>query len=78
MSKTWRECARPIIAQVLADNKDKSEKDIRMALRDAYPWGVRAMHPYKIGCDEIKVQMKTKPPKPSKQYKNPDQNELFN
>lgn len=53
---TWREHARPIIAKVLADNKDKSEKEIRKALRDAYPYGERARHPYKIWCDEIKVQ----------------------
>jgi hypothetical protein len=57
---TWRENARPIIAKVLADNKDKSEKEIRVALRNAYPYGERAMHPYKIWCDEIKVQRNQK------------------
>lgn len=72
---TWREIARPIIAKVLSDNKGKSEKEIRRALRDAYPWGQRSMHPYKVWCDEIKIQMKKKP---SKQYKNPDQAKLFN
>ena len=53
---TWREHARPIIAKVLADNKDKTEKEIKKALQLAYPYGQRAMHPYKIWCDEIKVQ----------------------
>lgn len=56
-SKTWREIARPLIAEVIRDNRDKSEKEIKRALREAYPWGERAMHPYKIWCDEIKVQM---------------------
>ncbi len=73
--RTWRDIARPIIAKVLADNKDKSEKEIRKALRDAYPFGQRAMHPYKIWCDEIKVQRRLKP---SKYYRNPDQKDLFN
>lgn len=71
---TWRKIARPIIAKVLSDNKGKSEKEIRRALRDAYPWGQRSMHPYKVWCDEIKIQMKKKP---SKEYKNPDQVKLF-
>lgn len=53
---TWREHARPIIAKVLADNEGKTEKEIRKALREAYPYGQRSMHPYKIWCDEIKVQ----------------------
>lgn len=57
---TWREHARPIIAKVLADNKGKTDKEIRVALRDAYPYGERAMHPYKIWCDEIKVQRNQK------------------
>lgn len=56
MGRTWRDRARPIIIRVLEENKDKDEKEIRKALRDAYPFGERAMHPYKIWCDEIKVQ----------------------
>ncbi len=57
---TWREHARPIIAKVLADNKDKTEKEIKKALQNAYPYGERARHPYKIWCDEIKVQLGVK------------------
>jgi len=53
---TWREHARPIIAKVLADNKDKTEKEIKKSLQNAYPYGERARHPYKIWCDEIKIQ----------------------
>jgi len=51
--ETWRECARPIIAKVLEETKGQDEKAIRKALKDAYPWGERSMHPYKIWCDEI-------------------------
>jgi hypothetical protein len=57
-SESWRDIARPIIAQVLADNKGKTEQEIRKALKEAYPFGMRKMHPYKIWCDEIKVQLK--------------------
>jgi len=56
MVGTWRNSARPRIAEVLKATQGQSEKDIRKALRDAYPWGDRMRHPYKIWCDEIKVQ----------------------
>ena len=54
--QTWRDHCAPIIAKVLADNKGLTEKEIKKALRDAYPYGERAMHPYKIWCDEIQKQ----------------------
>lgn len=57
MKDTWRHIARPIIAQAIATNKDKDEKEVRKALREAYPWGERKYHPYKIWCDEIRVQL---------------------
>lgn len=56
MAGTWRDIAKPIIREVLKVNAGKTDKEIKKALRDAYPWGERAMHPYKIWCDEIKVQ----------------------
>jgi hypothetical protein len=58
MSTTWRDIARPIIQKVLADNEGKDEKIIKSALRDAYPFGERRYHPYKVWLDEIKVQTK--------------------
>ena len=57
---TWREHCTPIIAKVIADNKGKTPKEIKNALFDAYPYGERARHPYKIWCDEVKRQMGTK------------------
>lgn len=56
MKSTWRTKAAPIIRQVLKETKGQSEKEIRKALIDAYPFGVREYHPYKIWCDEIRVQ----------------------
>ena len=52
----WRDYARPIIQQVLKDTKGQDDKAIRKALKEAYPFGERNYHPYKIWLDEIKVQ----------------------
>lgn len=72
---TWREHARPIIAKVLEETKGQTEKEIRKALRDSYPYGQRKRHPYKIWCDEIKRQRGLKKQTPD--YINPDQTNLF-
>ena len=56
MANSWRDSARPVIAMVLAETDGQDDKAIRKALHDAYPFGVRAMHPYKIWLDEIKRQ----------------------
>lgn len=56
----WRNKARPIIARVLKENKGADEQTIKRALRDAYPFGPREYHPYKIWLDEIAVLRGTK------------------
>ena len=53
---TWRDRARPIIAAVLRETEGQDEATIKRALRDAYPWGPRAMHPYKAWLAEIRHQ----------------------
>lgn len=65
---TWRDSAKPIIQKIIFENKDKSEKEIRAALRAAYPWGQRSNHPYKIWCDEVNKQLK-KPSKKARQFR---------
>jgi hypothetical protein len=55
--QSWRDSARPIIQKVLQEHQGKDEKEIRKALKDAYPFGERRYHPYKVWCDEIHVQM---------------------
>ena len=52
----WRRLAAPIIAKVLAETKGKPDAEVRAALRDAYPFGPREHHPYKIWLDEIRIQ----------------------
>lgn len=54
---TRREYATPIIRQIIRENEDAEEKDIRKALRDAYPWGPRENHPYKVWSDEVRKQL---------------------
>ena len=73
---TWRDSCRPFIAEILKANEGKSLKEKRKALRDAYPWGERAMHPYKIWCDEVKIQLGLKKKK-VKFIDNEKQTELF-
>jgi hypothetical protein len=54
----WRRRAAPIIARVL-ERFPRSEwdgRECRRALADAYPFGPRAMHPYKMWLDEIRCQ----------------------
>lgn len=59
-SRTWRDKARPIIAEILKDHQDCDDATIKKALLEAYPFGARAHHPYKIWLDEIKRQRGTK------------------
>lgn len=56
---SWRDRAKPIITRVLAETAGQSDADVRKALYEAYPFGERAMHPYKIWLDEIKRQRGT-------------------
>ncbi len=56
MTSHWRMTAAPIIARVLAETAGKPPEEVRAALRAAYPFGVRRHHPYRIWCDEIRVQ----------------------
>ncbi len=69
---TWRDRAKPIIRDVIHEVGRKDMKKLRAALRDAYPFGERALHPYKIWCDEIKRQLGTR-----KTQKVDGQGELF-
>lgn len=53
---SWRDRARPIIAQVLLQTRGCSPKEIDDAIFDAYPFGERKYHPYKIWLDEVRRQ----------------------
>lgn len=73
---TWRDSARPIIQRVLKDTLGQPEKEIRKAIREAYPFGERKYWPYKVWCDEVKLQLGLKKQKRIEQPAN--QTDLFN
>jgi len=54
--KTWRDKARPIIKEVI-DTHGAGDPKIKKHLADAYPFGERRYHPYKIWLSEIKIQL---------------------
>ena len=56
MTSYWRGIAAPIITDVLRDMAGKPEHEIRAALLNAYPFGLRRHHPYRIWRDEIRIQ----------------------
>ncbi len=57
--KTWRDLAQPIIAETIERVGRDDPKKLRAALREAYPFGPRDYHPYKIWLDEIHRQLGT-------------------
>lgn len=61
----WRNIAGSIIAEVIARVGRSDERALRKALHDAYPFGERRMHPYKIWCDEVRRQLE------GRQYRRP-------
>jgi hypothetical protein len=72
MGPTWRDLARPIIAKVIAEVGTSDRKRLKAALREAYPWGPREYHPYKIWCNEIRVQLgEVEKPERKKRAKKP-------
>jgi hypothetical protein len=58
---TWRLRAAPVIRRVLEETRGQSEEAITRALFEAYPFGPREYHPYKVWLDEIKRQRGAKP-----------------
>jgi hypothetical protein len=54
---TWRDIAAPIVADVIKETAGKPEREVRAALREAYPFGERKYWPYKVWCDEVRYQL---------------------
>jgi hypothetical protein len=49
----WRHRANQIIALVVKENPNLSEHELRKKLSDAYPFGERKNHPYKIWLSAV-------------------------
>lgn len=61
----WRKQAAEVISEVLDQcdwSTPENEKATRARLREAYPFGEKRYHPYKIWLDEIARQMGKKWP----------------
>lgn len=59
----WREHSREIIREVLAKLPATATPDeAKKAVSDAYPFGERAMHPYKIWLSEVRAQIEQRFP----------------
>lgn len=54
---SWRDVASPIIAAVIDANPGKDRKELRKLLREAYPFVERRYFPYKVWCDEVRIQL---------------------
>ena len=52
---TWRDRAKAVIAQIVAEHAGADEKTLRKVLRERYPFGERAMFPYKVWCQEVAI-----------------------
>ena len=76
LQSRWRRIARPIIAKIIKEVGQEDEKKLRRALLEAYPFGERKYHPYKIWLDEIKVQLGLKKFKVGGRKHKPDKNQL--
>jgi hypothetical protein len=74
---SWRDRARPIIAEVLRATAGQDEAAVRQALRDAYPFGARELHPYKVWLDEIKRQRGTATKRAAKAAEQAASGDLF-
>lgn len=70
MHETWRDRFRPLIAELISKLGDIPVEEKRKALRGSCPATFRGYFPYKIWCDEVKVQLKLKVNPRDKQVKS--------
>lgn len=73
----WRREARTVIAQVIEDNvvgqvaclPHGDVLELRAKLREAYPWGIRELYPYRIWCQEVRLALGYPVNKPTRKPK---------
>ena len=61
----WRFYAQQTITKIEAEYKDKPYSAWKQALYEAYPFGQRCNHPYKIWCDEQRKALARHPESPT-------------
>jgi len=64
----WRRAAAIIIDRVKKDNPTATQTELKRLVSQAYPWGERRGHPYKMWLKEVKaagLSRSTLKPKPT-------------
>lgn len=51
----WRLHSRRVIREAAEQNKSSSDSELRKIISNAYPFGARKYHPYKIWLKEVKL-----------------------
>ena len=76
----WRKYANGVIVRIIKQNPKADLFQLKKLIREAYPFGERAMHPYKIWCSEVYNCLVQAGKMDRKQIPNehsPNQTELF-
>jgi hypothetical protein len=63
--RTWRDEARPLVAQAIASGRASGleGRALYLHVNRSFPWGERGYHPYKIWQSEARFQLELKTPK---------------
>lgn len=61
MMNTWRQLARRVIEPLELEYRHKPLEEFARALREAYPFGERRYHPYKVWCEEQRYAIERHP-----------------
>lgn len=57
MTSRWREHSRRVIQEIIKREGREDQDRLKKAISEAYPFGERKRHPYKIWLDEVKNQL---------------------
>lgn len=64
MDSRWRRISIKTITPIEAEYKNRTYAEFKRALSDAYPFGERSNHPYKIWCQEQRDALRRHPQSP--------------
>lgn len=56
----WGQRARAVVSRVLTENPTLGAKELKPLLRAAYPFGQRALHPYKVWLKVVREALDTR------------------
>jgi hypothetical protein len=74
----WRNAANQVITKVVSDNPGLPEHELRKKLSEAYPFGMRKFHPYKIWLSAINDYFDPRPARKARTVAANEGQLLFN